>query len=719
MGSPLRWGAQSGIFASGTFFPRSTRLRLSFGTIQFSETLMMRACVRVGVFSLLLALSSFWPTPCQAQQTVTLPPNWQQMSPTDFAAAIRPLSEAETFKQLSASDQAAATAYGTKLFLQTNLTTTTLSYQTLEMLAWLARYQIDEAALESAQKALLARQDNWTGQPYAEIRAKVVMMMRLKVPDEAQIAEARRWVQAGGTYAQIPKADLDFDIVRETFADVQVVPGSLSVQWKGQLNAPQTGNYVFSISPININSADNKYPVQFAVSVSVGGKLVLNATPNQWVTQSNAVNLTANQPVPLQMTVSANVRRMPSGTMHAMLYWQGPGINPSVIPPANLTLPDGSGQGVQGTYTWTTNGQPQSLTRNDPTIDFSWTSAPILLSEDMQVANQASTTLWETTTASNFITTSLGPPVQLHPFLKNPDDSSAALTSAQRQTFLGLIVQNPNLLSAVDSKTISNFYQSFRMGAPDQALSVFTLWASQQANLASGFSTDPVFEGDARDAFRKMALYTTLELPTQWTQLQSGSLQMPDGSCCLPVAYTLAVSSLGRGKLADWTASLDTRLSDAALTGDLRVNWLLARSFAEEIRLSAPSLYLPLTSRALAGRSFLDQANQAAQSPAVKVRVLNEISARLVWGQQYSAAQTLLQQASNSLPSAQQAVLANWEREIGTLAAAAAQAQQNQAAGAQQAYLNTLKQRRDQATAQGNTALVNRYNTLINAATNQ
>jgi hypothetical protein len=51
---------------------------------------------------------------------------------------------------------------------------------------------------------------------------------------------------------------------------------------------------------------------------------------------------------------------------------------------------------------------------------------------------------------------------------------------------------------------------------------------------------------------------------------------LPDGRCSLPVAYALAASYLGRRRLSDWTAFLDAKLADPALTGDLRVNWLPA-----------------------------------------------------------------------------------------------------------------------------------------------
>ena len=48
----------------------------------------------------------------QTTQPVSLPANWQQMSPTDLAAAIRPLFDQDTFKLLSQADQAAVKERG-------------------------------------------------------------------------------------------------------------------------------------------------------------------------------------------------------------------------------------------------------------------------------------------------------------------------------------------------------------------------------------------------------------------------------------------------------------------------------------------------------------------------------------------------------------------------------------------------------------------------------
>jgi hypothetical protein len=692
-------------------------------------------------FLIVAAVSSGLSLPdCRAQQQpVTLPAGWQQMSPTDFASAIRTLFDQGTYNSLSSADQQAATNQGKTLFLQINIASTTLTYQTLEMLQWVCRNALDQATIDQAKNALLARTDDWTGKPYAEIRAKVMLMRGLGIPEPIQISEARKWVIAGGTLAQVPSADLKFNIVRRMFADVQVVTGSFSVQWTGLLNAPQSGDYTFFISPINVNNGFKRFPVKLTMTVSIAGQNILTSTTgaanpsipgyrdtisNQtdWTSQSMPVTLTAGTPVSLtvNLTVEA-VKRLPSATVHAMLYWQGPGISKSIVPTANLTEPDAGKPGLKGKYTWMVQGNPQTLTRIDPNIDFAWADTSLLLSQDTSTADQTAAAMFQNMTSANYITATVGPPVQLHPFLKDSDGPASAMTTSNRETFLNLLLQNFTLLDVLDARLMVRFYESFRFGTPDKALDVVGAWAARQADFACEVSTDRAFNGDVRDSLALMAILTTQQFPDQALRLQNEFLQLPDGRCCLPVAYTLTLSYMGRGKAADWMAFLDGKLADPTLGGDLRVNWLIARAQAEEFGTSPqhyPYNYPIPGSLPLAGRRFLDQALQAAQSGPVKLRVAREIVGRLAWSRQFQAATDLLQQVGTSLPDDQKPALTALQQQFAGFVTAQSQALQSRAATANQAFLSTLKARQAQAARQGDTDAVNRYNALINAATN-
>jgi hypothetical protein len=686
------------------------------------------------VFSLSMLLCGWFLTECSAQQQppATLPAGWQQMAPTDFANAIRTLFNQGNFNSLSDADKIAVQNRGKELFSQVDISSTSLNYQTLEMLHWVCRGQVNPQATEQAGTALMARQDDWTGKPYAEVRAKVVMMMRLKVPEAVQVTEARKWVVAGGTLDQIPKTDLQYEIVRQAFTDVKnVINASFAVQWNGFINPSKTGDYRFFISPINVNSIGIQEPVKFSIKVSVAGNVILNSpppnTPNQspwpnqlpWISESNFLTLTAGQPVALQVTVITDTPHIPTGTLHAMLYWQGPGISKSLVSADVLTQPGTGGRGLKATYAWRTKGQRQVLNRTDPMIDFAWTNSTILLAEDMTIADEAADAMWQAMSSQDFISATVGPPVKLHPFIRNPDEASAGLSTYRRDSFLDLVLQNPQLLDPVDAKQAVAFYQSFRMGTPDKALDVFGAWAARHADLGCGLSTDRVFEGDMRYAFASMAIDTAQQLPEQTARLQNEFLQLPDGRCALPVAYTLTHCNIGRRAISTWVAFLDGKLTDPLVVGDVRVNWLLARAYAEEHRRTTPVHYSIQASWPLDGRTFLDQASQAAQSPSTKIRVAKEIVGRLVWAHQFPQATEILQQLSNSVPDAQKAILAAWTQQVAGFATADQQALANRVTEANQAYVATLKARRDKAAGRGDTAAATGYDGLINAATSK
>ena len=682
-------------------------------------------------------------TSAQAQQS-GLPSNWQQMSPTDFATLVQGFYRQGTFQSLSPTDQASLAAQGAMLFSQVDLSNTPLSYQTLLILQKVGQFQIDQWALAKARSAIAARQDNWTGKPYSEMKAKVLLMSRLGLPDSVPLLEPRRWVLAGGTSDQVPPNDLVFDFVRQMFSDYKVIEGSFSVTWQARLNAAQTGDYTFSISPIDLNQGITNPSIGVSMTVSLASQQIITATPptppnslspnyrpglkptSNWNVSSNPVTLTAGTPVNLQVTFSVDApQSLPRGALHAMLLWQGPGIARQLVPTSAVSQAQTGVPGYQATYDWTVNGQNQSLTRIEPLIDFAWTNSAIILPQDPTSANQSADAMWQAMTASSFLSSyaNATSTPNTHPFLGEYFDASCGLSTARRQAFLDLLVQNPGLLDALDADHAVPFFESFRAGAADKALNVFGLWAARQADLAPALTAERFFDVDRRLALARMAILTTQQLPSQVAQLQNQFLQLPDGRCSLPVAYTLTYSYLGLGTLSNWIATLDARLADPTVTGDVRVNWLLARAHAEEFARIAP-IHYPFgqhypSSWPFDGFPYLSQALKAAQTPSVKVRVAKEIAATFTSSSDFQAAKNFLGRLASSLPDDQKAVVASWQQQIDGFAAVQAQAVQTQLANANKAYIMTLQARRDQATRQGDANAVNTYNAIINAAANR
>ena len=145
-----------------------------------------------------------------------------------------------------------------------------------------------------------------------------------------------------------------------------------------------------------------------------------------------------------------------------------------------------------------------------------------------------------------------------------------------------------------------------------------------------------------RTTCREIAICVFHELPQLATALQSHHLELPDGRCSLPVGYTLNYGYHTTGRLAGWRELLDAKLDDLSLSGDQRVNWLLLRAHAEEIRNGPRRPYFQFAEQILHGRRWLDEALAVASSAEAKARVAGELAARLARVGKFAEARQLL-----------------------------------------------------------------------------
>lgn len=705
---------------------------------------MMIARSRPVLLALVFGFAALAACTSSVQAQTSLPENWQQLSAADFSSEIRNLQESGAFESLSPQEQRAAAQHAKDLFLAIDINDTDLSYHTIDMLHWVARDEFDESVNERTRAALLARQDDWTGADYPEVRGKVVMMMRLGMDQTLLITEARRWLAAGGTLAQVPDSDLSYDLVQKSLADAEAISGSFTVKWEGELVVPQTGNYGFYLSPIDVNVGAATDPVTVTVSASVNGTPVIARSPanneelakirddiakglattdsyNMTEQPGGVLELTAGQNVPITVELAVEAReRLPISRLHMILYWDGPGFDRQIIPAENFVQPSGD-PGLQATYIWNVDGQTKTLQRVDADIDFVWSDDTVMLAKDTSIANSAADAMWQAMTDSAYINTLEHPTAagQMHPFLGDPNLVASGMSSARRKQFLNLLLAHPQLLDPVEAPRAVSFYRAFRFGNPDEALEVFGTWATRHPNITCSLDQPSIwlFERLTRYAMADMALMTTHQHPGQITVLQDEYLELPDGSCSLPVAYTLACSYLGQRMLPDWIAFLDDKI-DNLPAGDARVNWLLARAFAEELDPTSAvhyPFYFPIPScNPSNGLPYLKQAMEAAQSPDAKLRAAKEIVARYCWARKFDqATQLITELEEGSLPAEQGAELASWQAEIDGFIAAKAQAEQESVAAAQQSYLDKIRERREKAANRGDSAAVERYDALI------
>lgn len=667
------------------------------------------------------------PTQLLAQQSVPgLPPSLAGLTADQFASAAKQLVAAGdlTDAQRVAIRQQAASYLATFNFVQADSSL----YPSLDAL-----YELGQGALGDIEQrivqALGQRQDNWADRPYDEIRGKIGMMIRAGMPFKAYF-EAKQWIAAGGTLDKISQSEQGVEDMKNPYAPVvmkvlfngdQVVLGDFSVSWDGWVTAPTTGSYTFSISPINVSATHDNYQVSQTITVAVNGQQVIAAKPDNWVAESAPINLTAGQPVRLQAAAAFVARGYPAGALHATLFWQGPGVAKAIVPATALDTPDNSKQGLLGTYRWTDQGQPKQVSQVDPTIDFDWAAGGLLVGGDAAKdaqANALAGLLWQQFTGSQYLD-GLEDAGQLHPFLMSPEVASFNISSAQRRSFLQTLVNRPALLEPATGLQMVTFYRAFRMGAWDQALNAFGAWASQLASRPSEMPSSAQVQGvdlDFRDACRQMAICVTQELPPHRVRLQNEFLQLPDGTCSLPVAYVLGYSYESLGELDQWQALLDARLTDPSLSGDARVNWLIARAHAQEISGGQARPYVVIKERVLDGRGWLEEAQLTAEDPAVKARVAGELAACVAAALQFDNARQILQQAASSAPVEQKAILAAWQQDISKFEAEHGALQSQRGQSAKAGRLQSLRERRDRALERGDQQAAARYDALIDQA---
>jgi hypothetical protein len=656
-----------------------------------------------------------------AQQPSSLPENWQQLSARDFAYAVEPFYDTTDNRPRGDFDESAVRRHAAELFLQYDLSSVPISeFPTIYRLYRAGWRELSDEQNLAMGKAVAARQDDWAGRSYEENLSKVMLMDWEDIPLERMSQDVISFFDAGGKYEDVWPNDLQ-DYARLAVRNPQVIKGSFTVRWEGQITAPQTGPYTFSISPVNTSHVSGDYSLAQSMQVTLNGQEIIAATPDEWTVSSAPVQLTAREPVAIRVDFAVESIDLPKYAAHAMLSWEGPGIATTIIPADRFTVVDGGENGLQATYSWKSDGNGVSVSRVDDNIDFAWTSSDVIVSGDTTIKEDLLAEAWEKQTSAEYLDTLLGADgkVRMHSWTIDPYFSSQNLSSTQRQDFLKILLNRPELLDAYTSRRIVNLYRAYRMGATETALDVFGRWAVGNASGECDIAEDlenPGFDWENRKAYHTMAMSVTQELPTHAGRLQNEFLEMSDGSCCLPVAYTLGYSYLMQDTLDEWVNLLEAKLALNTLTGDKRVNWLIARAHADEIRLGTRDPYALVVDRPMDGRGLLDLAMLTAEDPDVKLRITKEIAARFSATTQFDKSREVLDEAAGSVSAARAIDVAAWRVSIDKLEAEHVAAEAASAANVKQSYVDALQRRRDKAAADGNTKAVSRYDAMIKEA---
>lgn len=484
---------------------------------------------------------------------------------------------------------------------------------------------------------------------------------------------------------------------------------AFSVVWSGHVSPPVGGEYKFSVSAINVNKQLGMEFVRHSMKVFVDGQQVLGATPEEWKWQGEPIQLAAGTPVLLRVEMDYSTSHSTYGdSPHALLYWEGPGISRQIVPSSVLAPTDGEGEGLHAEYRWTESGQEQDVEQQNRNIEYAWATCRDVAPHDPELVRRLTERIWQIATDSS----DGEPPTRLTRDAQiyfRDYMCTQFLSCARRRELLGLLQQTPEVLGRPDETQILRLYGPLRFGDEEAALDLLGTWMQARADVEPSLALD-YFDANHR-FYRTVALYLRFRGsgPELYQQFQDWFLEMPDGRCCLPVAYTTAYAHLFSGNIAGWIDALDARLQDESLKGDLRVNWLIARAMAEEIRrLPDERRYVgqPLVA---AGLGWLDEAMLVAESPEANRRAVKERVVRLAAIRDWDAAEGELEG---------HAELDDWGDRIAELKQQAADALARQEDEADAAYLAEIKRRKANAAKRGDAVAEARYTSMIEAREN-
>lgn len=509
-----------------------------------------------------------------------------------------------------------------------------------------------------------------------------------------------------------------------------------SAKWTGTVTAPRAGDYVFSVSPHNINLEEPRYNYEQSSMVTVAGRQVVNATPEEWEYQGEPVHLTAGQPVELrvdfqyQCDVDAittwwdapvQIERSP----YATLRWEGPGMNESVVPASALSPPTGAGNGLLAKYRLLNRraGNVETVvTLVEPQIDHAWIGGDNFISEhhsaqsmvlDLLFTKAMKKSYWDEI-AHSLESLPEGPATVSH-LLVQDLCLPAYFSPEQRTIFLRELAGRPEILRRISNEKMYRIYTRYRFGTEDAAFDTLAAWMIVHKDKSPTIVGDPMsFFLYNRHNFRMLTLMMPGKSPEKFQRIRDELLELEDGTCCLPAAYTLAYAHLLEGNINDWIEELDASLAEESLRGDRRVNWLIARAMAEEIRRSSTDGRIHGGERLLLGREWLDEAMLVADLEVNRLRVLREIiSCQLAMSLEEKVLQRLEDEEGTFDSSDSNKSFIVWRKAIKEQMENQLKAKESDRQATEMAVLADLKIRQQRAIDRGDTTSSERYGTAM------
>ncbi|MCA9129578.1 MAG: hypothetical protein KDB22_20970 [Planctomycetales bacterium] len=494
---------------------------------------------------------------------------------------------------------------------------------------------------------VIARLGNDGQSSYESLRAKIESEQGLSIRAPEAAAFVRRefvanWARSHDPASLEPEAAewVMMQMLPEYMAEAPAQ--EINAVWKTSVTVPRSGEYTFSISPLNLTNTREEGKAKYFrlwSTVEIDGKKVLESSSEQWTQYGNPIRLEEGKPASL--TFELRYRLGGYGPLPAagQLFWSGPGIDAQVVAPEYCRLPGSQERGVAlsvervdrlGLHTCKTTVDAidqvlgkHAIVQDERTLNrYIEHCVGHLLSDDymLETQRQVAQAHPEEREAHRLIS------------VANYRGVMNKCSSKLRAKVAAELAKHPDVVAPTDQWTMIYFHDSVRYGAERPALDLLGQWLVSQANRTPepADSVNSYLESNYKP-LRHLIIPLLLEHPQSSQWLMEDYLALEDGGCSVASAVVLGyVHSVG-GTMDEWIGRLDERLTDEEVTGDTRVNWLIARNFAEEIRqCRATPVYYTNCHHLKPNARWLSEAAEVAQSESTKSRVARERATRLI-----------------------------------------------------------------------------------------
>lgn len=629
--------------------------------------------------------------------------DWEALSADDFAVrAERYLASASPDSAAEIAEIAWRRFFGDPQFAKT--ATPAVIARLTALFADLRPDGVEQSALVTLQETLRGRIER-EGLGLAgkqldqlslpELLAGLDLAVAAGQPGVESADSLRSWIAARGVES------LSVDELQACLDRLQPLRSGLNkfnVTWSGLVTPPRTGDYVFSVSPINVNQRGPQ-ETRHSISVSIGGQEVLKtpsaatdstievasrarsaeARPSdEWMPRGQAVALAANEPVPFRVEMTYSCAGTDASCApHAVLSWEGPALRTQVVPGASLAGPAGEDD-VTIEYRWKEGAEQRVVRHQVASVDFVVATPAVIAPPNHRLLRTLADQLHAVATSEAYFDDCLQADIK-HVFIARPE-LAMLLTSRQRDELATELAMHTDVLSTISANEIVRLYECIRFGAEDAALDAVGQWMLVHGNDAPKITLD--FFVENRFPYWLLGRLMADQLPSHLELLRDRYLADDDTPCPLPVAYTLTYGYLDQSTVrpdprserrsadhryespfALWRNELQQIVVNEGLSGDQRLNWLIALAHAEEA-VAKPDLDHPYGREFLfSGREWLDECRLIAETASAQERVLQEWIARL-------AARRMWDGALDFAASAESRTVAgDWERTIRELRA--------------------------------------------------